>query len=308
MAEQSGSMQFSSNVNQSHSQSQQPASSAMAQLFSQPARMMSQVTNTFGQMPARMMAQEANMMQRSFVSPQAWLPTVLNAWEEPFVMMRKMSEEIDQFFGRVIQRPMTQIAQSRSGAGAVSRNWTPTIEVSQRGNEMVICADLPGLTKANVQLQIHEDKLTIEGERCEESASQSAQGYHRTERSYGRFYRAIPLPEGVDGHAAQAKMRDGVLEITVPMQNQQRQGERLEIRDAQEGELREQREQQDVRQQRQQQSGQSPGQQRDHFQSSQSGQSGGQQHDQSLNQQHDQSQQQQRQGGSSSSMKVESQN
>lgn len=257
MANQGDSMQFSGEVNQSRPPSQQSQPSMLAQAWSQPNRIMSQMTHALGQMPARMLEQEASMLQKSFVSPQAWLPTMLNVWEEPFVMMRKMSEQMDQFFGKVLQQPIGKIGQGHSGIA--TRNWTPTVEISQRGNEMVICVDLPGLTKDDVQLQVHDDKLTIEGERREDTSSQTAQGYHRTERSYGQFYRAIPLPEGVDGHAAQARMRDGVLEIVVPIQNQQRKGARLEIREAKEGELREQREQhanQQTGQQRDQQTGQ----------------------------------------------------
>lgn len=248
MAEQSGSMQFSGETSQSRSHS--PA--ALGDVWAQPARMMSQMSHSMGQMPVRMLEQEASMLQKSFVSPQAWLPNVLNAWEEPFVMMRKMSEEMDQFFGKLLQRPIGKIAQSRSSTGIVARNWTPTVEITQRGDEMVICADLPGLTKDDVELQVHEDRLTISGERREEFSAQDSEGYHRTERSYGRFYRAIPLPQGVDGHNAEAKMRDGVLEITVPLQSQQTQGVRLDIREAEEGELREQREQINARQRREQ--------------------------------------------------------
>jgi HSP20 family molecular chaperone IbpA len=289
MAQQSGSMQFSGESGQSRSQTTQQGSNAMAQLWAQPARMMSQITNTFGEMPARMMEQEASMLQRSFVSPQAWLPTVIDAWEEPFVMMRKISEEMDQFFGKVMQHPMSKISQNGKSVSIVSRKWTPTIEVSQRGNEMLICADLPGLTKADVQLKVHDDKLTIEGERCEDGSSQYAQGYHRTERSYGRFYRAIPLPQGVDGHQAQAKMRDGVLEITVPMRGQQQHGARLEIQEADEGDL---REQQATRQQNEVHA-----QQRDLQQTPQS-----QQRDLHQNEQHDG---QQRQSGTSVRARVD---
>lgn len=242
MSEQTGSMQFSGESSQSRSPSQQQGSGPIAQIWAQPARMMSQVSEAFGQMPVRMIEQEASMLQRSFGSPQAWLPNVISAWEEPFVMMRKISEEMDQFFGKVMQRPINKIAQTRLGSGVASQKWTPSIEVTQRGNEMIICADLPGLTKDDVHLQVLDDKLTISGERCEESSARSEQGYHRTERSYGQFYRAIPLPDGIDGHRVDAKMRDGVLEISIPLRQQQSHGMVLEIREADEGELREQRE------------------------------------------------------------------
>ncbi|GAA4033948.1 hypothetical protein GCM10022212_36450 [Actimicrobium antarcticum] len=189
-----------------------------------------------------MLEQEASMLQNSFASSGSWLPNVFNAWEEPFVMMRKVSEEMDQYFGKMMQAPMGKIAQNYAGGSSSGRNWTPTVEVAQLGDQMVICADLPGLTKEDVQLKVHEDKITIQGERREENISQDVDGYHRTERSYGRFYRSIPLPEGVDGSEAEAKMRDGVLEITIPLPQGRQRGIRLDIREAQEGELREQKE------------------------------------------------------------------
>jgi HSP20 family protein len=99
---------------------------------------------------------------------------------------------------------------------------------------MVIRADLPGLCRDDVKLQLHDDRLTIEGERHTES-HQQVEGYHRVERTQGRFFRSIPLPEGVDPQAVQASMRDGVLEITVPLHHRQ-QGVRLEIRDRSESE------------------------------------------------------------------------
>ena len=253
MSEQTGSMQFSGETSQSRSPSQQQGSSAVAQIWAQPARMMSQVSEAFGQMPARMLEQEASMLQRSFAAPQAWLPSMMSAWEEPFVMMRKISEEMDQFFGKVMQRPINKISQARIGSSASAQKWTPTIEITQRNGEMLICADLPGLTKDDVQLQVLDDKLTIEGERLEEGSSRMEQGYHRTERSYGHFYRAIPLPDGVDRHRLDAKMRDGVLEITIPLRQQQALGQRLEIREAEEGELREQQELRQAHQQYDQQ-------------------------------------------------------
>lgn len=242
MSEQTGSMQFSGESSQSRSPSQQQGTSQMAQMWAQPARMMSQVSEAFGQMPVRMIEQEASMLQRSFGVPQAWLPNMLSAWEEPFVVIRKISEEMDQFFGKVMQRPIGKMGQARIGSGAALQKWTPTIEITQRDNEMIVCADLPGLTRADVQLQVLDDKLTIEGERREESSARSEHGYHRTERSYGHFFRAIPLPEGVDRHRVDAKMRDGVLEISIPLRQQQSHGMTLEIREADEGELREQRE------------------------------------------------------------------
>ncbi len=166
------------------------------------------------------------MLQKSFVSPQNWLPNVLNAWEEPFVMLRKLSEDMDQYVSRLMQGPLAESGQ-RHLIG--KHQWTPTVDMEQRGNEIVIRADLPGLTRADVKLQLHEDRLTIEGERHVESRQQ-AEGYHRVERVQGRFFRSIPLPEGIDAQSVHASMRDGVLEITVPLRHREH-GVKLEIRD-----------------------------------------------------------------------------
>ena len=236
MSEQNGSMQLSGDLGQSRSSSSGPSSGGLppvpfAQTWAQPARMLSQLSSAFGQMPVRMLEQEASMMQRSFVSPNNWLPNVLNVWEEPFVMLRRLSEDMDQYVGRLMQGSLAESSQ-RHRIG--QPHWTPTVDMEQRGNEIVICADLPGLCRSDVKLQLHEDRLTIEGERHMESRQQ-AEGYHRVERMQGRFFRSIPLPDGIDAASVQASMRDGVLEITVPLRHRE-QGVKLEIRDRSEEE------------------------------------------------------------------------
>lgn len=101
----------------------------------------------------------------------------------------------------------------------------------RRGNDLVVSADLPGLKKEDVNVEIREDQLIRQGERRSETATER-EGYYRSERSYGKFFRAIPLPPGVDPAQADAQFRDGVLEIRMPMPQQQQaeeQGRRIEI-------------------------------------------------------------------------------
>ncbi|MDY7573877.1 Hsp20/alpha crystallin family protein [Actimicrobium sp. CCI2.3] len=236
MSEQNGSMQLSGDLGQSRSSSSGSSSGGLppvpfAQTWAQPARMLSQLSSAFGQMPVRMLEQEASMMQRSFVSSNNWLPNVLNVWEEPFVMLRKLSEDMDQFVSRLMQGPFAESGQKHLIG---KHQWTPTVDMSQLANEIVIRADLPGLTRSDVKLQLHDDSLTIEGERHAESRQQG-EGYHRVERVQGRFFRSIPLPDGIDAPSVHASMRDGVLEITVPLKHRE-QGVKLEIRDRSEEE------------------------------------------------------------------------
>jgi HSP20 family protein len=150
----------------------------------------------------------------------------------PFGMMSRVFEEFDRFFdelgfgrGRMLPRPrMIGERQGQRGMGAL---WAPQIEVSERDGQLVIWADLPGLRKEDLKVDLTDEALTIQGERQEQ---REGRGY--SERSYGSFYRSIPLPEGVDTDGAQAKFQDGVLEVTIPMPRgeEQQKHKRLEIR------------------------------------------------------------------------------
>ncbi len=108
--------------------------------------------------------------------------------------------------------------------------WNPQVEMVQRGDRLVVRADLPGMKKDDVHVDVEDGLLTIRGERREERSG-SEDGFYRTERSYGEFYRAIPLPEGVDAEKCDARYEDGVLEVTMPMpKREERKGKRIRIR------------------------------------------------------------------------------
>jgi HSP20 family protein len=109
--------------------------------------------------------------------------------------------------------------------------WSPQVEVFQRGNELVVRADLPGLTKDDVKVEIADDVLTIQGERKQEQ-EEEREGWYRNERSYGSFYRAVPLPEGTISDSAKASFKNGVLEIVLQAPPREvNRGRRLEIKE-----------------------------------------------------------------------------
>jgi HSP20 family protein len=115
---------------------------------------------------------------------------------------------------------------SRQGAGNL---WSPQIETFQRGNEFVVRADLPGLKKDDVKIDVTDDSLTIEGERREEY-EEDREGYYRTERSYGSFCRVVPLPDGAITDSAKANFNNGVLEIVMQAPPREvSRGRRIEI-------------------------------------------------------------------------------
>ena len=112
---------------------------------------------------------------------------------------------------------------------ATGANWAPQVEMFERAGELVVRADLPGLKKDDVKVEFTDDGLTIEGERRSED-EEKGEGYYRSERSYGRFFRRLPLPTGVNVDKATATFRDGVLEVTMEApKSEQRKPRKLEI-------------------------------------------------------------------------------
>ncbi|PWT81234.1 MAG: molecular chaperone [Blastocatellia bacterium] len=144
----------------------------------------------------------------------------------------EMDRVFDDFgFGRGWLSPRSARALWRSGASDWQA-WTPDIEVFHRNNELVVRADLPGLGKDDVKVDVTEGHLTIQGERKRER-EEEREGVYRSERSYGSFRRVIPIPEGAIADQAKATFKDGVLEITMPAPPEQvRRGRRLEISEA----------------------------------------------------------------------------
>jgi HSP20 family protein len=90
----------------------------------------------------------------------------------------------------------------------------PQIEINERDGKLIVTADLPGMKKDDVRVEVVDNNLIIEGERRQER-KEDREGYFVTERTYGKFYRAIPLPEGVNPENAKATFHDGVLELTL---------------------------------------------------------------------------------------------
>ena len=126
---------------------------------------------------------------------------------------------------RLATRDAWQFRTGREGGGL----WTPQIETFQRGNEFVVRADLPGLSRDDVKVDVTDDSITLQGERREEH-EEDREGYYRSERTYGSFYRVVPLPEGALTDSAKAQFNNGVLEIVLQAPPKEiSRGRRLEI-------------------------------------------------------------------------------
>jgi HSP20 family protein len=128
----------------------------------------------------------------------------------PFAVFRRMQEEIS--------RALTQGGTNQlSRADALPGAWTPAVEVAYRDGNLVVSAELPGLTENDVDVQLVDNHLVISGEK-QVTDEQNQGNIRRTEIRYGQFYRAIPLPEGVKADQANARFQNGVLRITIPLE------------------------------------------------------------------------------------------
>ena len=100
-------------------------------------------------------------------------------------------------------------------ANGATRRWVPPMDLVETDDHLVLRADLPGLDKEDVEIEVKDGVLTISGERRTEHED-SADGYHRVERAYGRFSRSLSLPQGIDADQVQADFDKGVLEVRIP--------------------------------------------------------------------------------------------
>ena len=149
----------------------------------------------------------------------------------PFSIMRRFSEEMDRLFGDFgFEGSLASGFGREFGrlADLEGSMWSPQVEAFERNGKLIVRADLPGLTKDDINVDITNDAIKIRGERRQEK-EENEEGYYRSERSYGSFYREIPLPSGVHSEAANASFRDGVLEITMPAPARQTGSRRIEI-------------------------------------------------------------------------------
>jgi HSP20 family protein len=151
----------------------------------------------------------------------------------PFALMRRLTDDMDRIFenfgaGSMFGRDWP-FAGSPAGSPEASAFWSPDVEMYEDEGKLVVAAELPGMRKEDVQVQIEQDAIVISGERRYESR-QNQSGRYVSERSYGTFHRVLRLPEGVDAESATATFRDGVLRIEMPVSRRAR-GRRLEIGD-----------------------------------------------------------------------------
>jgi len=143
----------------------------------------------------------------ALASPEMYFPTLPFTGlfgTSPFKFMKRFTEEMDRAF---------------AGFGPPSAEfelWAPPLEVKHKNGNFVVTAELPGLTKEEIKVEVIENNLVIEGERKREK-EEKGEEFYRSERYYGKFYRAIPLPKGARPEQVKAELTNGVLEVVIPV-------------------------------------------------------------------------------------------
>ncbi len=155
------------------------------------------------------------------MSPRRW-----RGQREPRSLQREMNRLFDDFladWGGPFGADFSAVAE---------REFIPTVDVKDKGSEVKITAELPGMTEDDVNVEVDADRVTISGEKKEEEEEKDEEGgrYWR-ESAYGSFVRQIPLPAEVDMDKADARFKNGRLTVTLPkVEEEKSRQRRIEIK------------------------------------------------------------------------------
>ena len=140
-------------------------------------------------------------------------PKYLSPWSEFSSLQRAMDRLFDD-------------TMANDGDAALARrmnDWSPSSEANETKTHYEFRFDLPGVSKDAVKIELHDNRLTVSGERKEEKSSDSTDHKkHFTEMYYGSFSRTFTLPQDVDAEKAEAKFDNGVLNLRIPKTEQSR--------------------------------------------------------------------------------------
>jgi len=131
---------------------------------------------------------------------------------DPFEEMRRMREWTEQVFGEI---PEAMPLLPGEAAEETMRTALPVVDLVDQDDKLLLKADMPGVSKDDVRVEIKENRIEISGEVLKEE-EEKEEGYIRRERRYTRYYRSIPLPAKVDSEKVDASFKDGVLNIEMP--------------------------------------------------------------------------------------------
>ena len=140
---------------------------------------------------------------------------------DPFRDLRNLQEEVNRLF-------TGNIGRTYDDEGIARGSWNPSVDIYENKDQIVLEAELPGMSREDFDLTIENNVITLRGERRFEK-KEDTESYHRVERAYGSFTRSFTLPNTVTGEGATADYRNGVLRVTLP-KREETKARRIEIK------------------------------------------------------------------------------
>jgi HSP20 family protein len=151
----------------------------------------------------------------------------MRRWD-PLSLFDEMQQDMARFWNQMMPWSTWPMYEPMRSSGQMV-TWRPSLDVFERDNQIVVKAELPGVKKEDIELEVDRGSLVIRGQRHAEHQVRQDQ-YYRTERSYGSFYRRLPLPEGVNADNIKANYNDGILEVRIPKPSEeQTQGRKIPL-------------------------------------------------------------------------------
>jgi HSP20 family protein len=120
---------------------------------------------------------------------------------------RSLMTDFDRIFDSMLNHDWPRLS--------VGQSWMPAVDVNETEKEFFLTADMPGLDKKDVSIDIHDGVITIQGERSTDN-DKSVDGYRIRERHLGSFNRSFRLPDNLNEEKIDAKFKNGVLTVTLP--------------------------------------------------------------------------------------------
>ncbi len=127
---------------------------------------------------------------------------------DPFRDLVSLRDKMNRLF----EDAVTQRGEEKD---LVASSWAPAVDIFEDESQLVLTAEVPGLSEKDVEIKIDDNVLSIQGERKLEKETRE-ENYHRIERAYGSFYRSFTLPNYIDQDKIRAEHENGVLKISMP--------------------------------------------------------------------------------------------
>ena len=134
---------------------------------------------------------------------------------KPFAEMARWERDMERRFGNLLSGRFQSLFDERSWPGSNLELTEPAIDMYEENDQIVVKAEMPGLSKDDIQISVTDNILTIKGEKKKEEEDRG-KDYYRSERAYGAFIRTLPLPAEINADKVQAIFKNGLLEIRLP--------------------------------------------------------------------------------------------